>query len=223
MPLRRFSLGILCSTVFLLSACGPGYEWSHASSLNTVPAYQQFLSKYPNDPHAAAAHRRIAQLEDQKAWTRAQIASTIQGYEQYLRGEPSGSHAQAARDEILTRERAAAWQTVQANETPQSLQAFLDKYPSGPEADQARSRLTEIAGYRAEFGTARSQRLAERERDLLAKRFGKELRQVVVLKPDGKDRDFRITSVPMSEEAAGEACAPLQLEGRSCTVVQVTG
>lgn len=223
MILRRLSLGILCGTVVLLSACGAGYGWSHASNLNTLAAYQQFLSRYPNDPHAVAAHRRIAEIQDQQAWTRAQIASTVQGYQRYLQAEPTGSHAQEARDEIVTRDRAAAWQTAQGNETPQSLQAFLDKYPSGPEADQARNRLTAIAGYRAEFGTARSQRLADRERELLAKRFGKELRQVVVLKPDGKDHDYRITSVPMSEEAAGEACAPLQLEGRSCTVVQVTG
>ena len=74
MILRRLSLtGILCSTVVLLSACGAGYDWSHASTLNTVAAYQRFLSKYPTDPHAVDAQSRIATLQDKRAWTMAQI------------------------------------------------------------------------------------------------------------------------------------------------------
>ena len=117
MILRHLSLtGILCGTV-LLSACGAGYEWSHASTLNTIAAYQTFLSKYPNDPHAVDAQSRIAKLQDEQAWTTAQIASSVQGYQQYLTAEPNGAHVQVARDEIVTRERDAAWRTAQTNET----------------------------------------------------------------------------------------------------------
>jgi outer membrane protein assembly factor BamD (BamD/ComL family) len=221
MILRRFSLiGILCGSV-LLSACGAGYEWSHASTLNTIAVYQTFLSKYPNDSHAVDAQSRIAKLRDEQAWTTAQIASSLQGYQQYLTAEPNGAHAQGAREEIVTREQAAAWQTAQTNETAQSLQGFLIKYPSGSDADEARDRLKAIAGYRAEFGAARSQRRADHERDALTKRFGKELRQVVVVEPDAKDRDYRITSSPMSEQDASAACETLKHAGRPCTVVQV--
>ncbi len=197
MILRNLSLfGVLCASI-VLSACGAGYRWSHASALNTIAAYQAFLVQYPNDPHAADAQARIAKLQDERAWTVAQIASSVQGYQQYLTAEPNGAHVQVARDVILARERDAAWRTAETNETAQSLRAFLDKYPSGSEADEARDRLKAISGYRAEFGTARSQRLADRERDVLAKRFGKDLRQVVVLEHDSKDRDYRIASAPM--------------------------
>jgi outer membrane protein assembly factor BamD (BamD/ComL family) len=145
MILRRLSLtGILCGTI-LLSACGPGSEWSHASSLNTVPAYQKFLSKYPSDPHAVDARSRIATLLDDRAWTTAQIASSIQGYQQYLTAEPSGKYVQPARDNILSRERDAAWQTAQAHITARSLRDFIDKYPSSSEADEAREKLQAIA------------------------------------------------------------------------------
>jgi hypothetical protein len=223
MILRRLSLtGILCGTV-LLSACGPGYEWSHATHLNTIAAYQKFLSNYPNDPHAVDARDRIANLQEERAWTAAQIASSIQGYQQYLRTEPGGAHAQAAHEEIVARERDAAWQTAQTNETAQSLQAFIKKYPSTSEADEARDRLKEIAGYRAELGTARDERRADHERDELTKRFGKDLRQVVVLQPDANDRDYRITSAPMSEQDASAACETLKHAGRTCTVIQGAG
>jgi hypothetical protein len=211
--------GILCGTV-LLSACGARYEWSHASAFNTVAAYQKFLSRYPTDPHAVDAQSRIATLQDERAWTTAQIASSVQGYQQYLTAEPDGAHVRVARDEIVTRERDAAWQTAQTQLTAQSLRDFINKYPSSSEADEARDKLRTIAGYRAELGTTRSERLAGRERDALEKRFGKDLRQVVILEPDAKDRDYRITSAPMSEHDASAACETLQHSGRSCKVVQ---
>jgi len=103
---RRLSLPWLICSAALLVACGSAkYEWSQASSLNTVAAYQTFLSKYPNDVHAADAMRRIAELQDAQAWSTAQTASTVQGYQQYLSAEPNGAHLQAAQDEIASRER----------------------------------------------------------------------------------------------------------------------
>jgi hypothetical protein len=207
-----------------LSACGsPKYEWSQATTINTVAGYQTFLSKYPNDPRAADARSRIAALQDEQAWSAAQVASTAQGYQQYLADEPNGAHAQAARDEAASRERAAAWQSLQTDETAQSLRAFLDKYPAGPEAEHARDKLRMLAGYRAELGIAHNQKTAERERAALAKRFGKNIPQVVVLKPDADSRDYRLASAPMSEQDANAACASVKHAGQSCKVIQVIG
>jgi outer membrane protein assembly factor BamD (BamD/ComL family) len=222
---RRIAFSALfCCAAFIVAACGSAkYGWSQATTLNTIAAYQTFLSTYPNDPHTVDALSRIAKLQDEQAWTAAQVASTVQGYQQYLTAEPNGVHAQAAREEITTRERTAAWRTAQTNETAQSLQDFLAKYPSGPEADQARDKLKVIAGYRAELGTARSEQLADRERDALQKRFGKDLSQVVVLQPDAKNRGYRIESAPMSEQDATAACATVKRGGRSCKVIQVAG
>lgn len=178
----RFALpGLLCCAV-LLAACGSArIKWSQASNLNTIAAYQAFLSKYPNDVHAADANNRIAELKDAQTWSATQVASMVEGYQQYLTGEPSGAHAQAAREEIETRERAAAWRTAQTNETAQSLQDFPVKYPAGREADAARDKLEMLTGYRADLGTAHSQRPAACGRDALTKRFGKDLRQRDIL------------------------------------------
>lgn len=222
MIVRRFlPLSCVLCCAALLTACGGSakYGWSEASALNTVAAYQTFLSKYPNDVHAADAKSRIAALRDEQAWAAAQVASTAEGYQQYLTAEPNGVHAQAARDEMLTRERTAAWRAALTNATPQSFEEFLQKYPSGPEADQARDKLKMIAGYRAELGTARSQATANRERDALAKRFSKSFQQVVVLDPDANNSDYRITSAPMSEQDANAACASIKQAGKSCKVI----
>jgi outer membrane protein assembly factor BamD (BamD/ComL family) len=222
--LRHFSLsGLLCGAI-LLAACGSAkYEWSQASTLNTIAAYQTYLSKYPNDVHATDAKRRIAELQDEQAWSTAQMASTVPSYQQYLSLEPNGAHAQAARDEIASHQRAAAWQTAQINPTAQSLQDFLQEYPTGAEADHARDKLKVLAGYRAELGIAHTQQLAERERDATAKRFGKSFPQVMVLEPDANSRDYRIASSPMSEQDANAACATVKKAGRSCKVVEAGG
>jgi len=223
MPARHLSLsGLICCATLIVGCGSAKYEWSQASTINTIAAYQTFLSRYPNNAHATDAKTRIAALQDEQAWSTAQVASTAQGYQQYLSAEPNGAHAAAAREETARLERVAAWRAVQFNETAQSLEAFLQKYPSAPEADQARDKLKAIAGYRAELGMARSQKVADRERDALASRFGKELQQIVVLEPGANSRDYRITSAPMNEHDANAACASVKHAGRSCKVVQVT-
>jgi outer membrane protein assembly factor BamD (BamD/ComL family) len=222
MDTRRLIVSEFLCCAVLLTACGSAkYEWSQASHLDTIAAYQAFVSKYPNDVHAADANSRIAELKDTQVWNAAQVASSIEGYQQYLTAEPNGAHAQAAREEIATRERVAAWRTAQTDGTAQSLQDFLQKYPTGAEADAARDRLKRLAGYRAELGTAHTKRIAERERDALAKRFGKNFQQVVVLEPDANSHDYRITSAPMSQDDANAACATVKQSGRSCEVIQV--
>jgi len=224
MIIRRLSLSWIVCCAALLAACGSAanYEWSQANSINTVAAYQTFLSKYPGDVHAAEAKTRLATLQDGQAWAAAQATPTVQSYQQYLTAEPNGTHVQAARDEITARERSAAWHAVQANETAQSLQAFLQQYPTGKEADRASDRLKVLAGYRAELGSAHTQPLADRERDALAKRFGKNIPEVVVLGPDATNHDYRIASSPMSESDANAACASVKHAGRSCKVVPTT-
>ena len=173
---RPFSLLSLVCCAALLAACSSSkYDWSQANAMNTIAAYQTFLSKYPNDVHAVDAKSRITALQDEQAWSTAQVASSVQGYQQYLSAEPNGAHVAAARDEVARRERLAAWRTAQTNETPQSLEEFLQKYPSGDEADQARDKLKTIAGYRAELGMTRSQQLGRPR----ARRVGKALRQGV--------------------------------------------
>ena len=220
---RLFLPGLICCASLFAACDSAKYEWSQANSINTVAAYQTFLSKYPNDVHAADAKSRIVGLEDEKAWSTAQAPPSAQSYQQYLTAQPNGKHVQAAHDEIAARERSDAWHTAQANETAQSMQEFLQHYPTGPEADRARDKLKTLAGYRAELGTAHSQQLADRERDALAKRFGKIFQEVVVLQPDANNHDYRIASSAMSEPDANAACASVKHAGRSCKVVQAEG
>ncbi len=219
----RGTLLVLGCALGLVACNSPNTQWSKATASNTVVAYQEYLSKYPTDVHAADAKSRIAHLEDRQAWDTAQMASSVDGYRQYLSIQPNGDHARAAREEIQFRERAAAWQTAESNETADSLQQFLQKYPTGDEADRARDKLKQLAGYRAELGTAHTHSAADQKRQALAKRFAKALSTVVVLEPDTNSRDYRIASGPMSEHEANAACASLARAGQACKVIQSAG
>lgn len=219
----RLSGFLVYCAVALVACSSPSAEWSKATAANGIAAYQGFLSKYPNDVHAADAKSRIAHLEDEAAWKTAQTASSVEGYRQYLSSEPNGEHAQAALEEITFLDRAAAWQVAEGHGTVDSLQGFLQKYPSGDEADRARDELKQLIGYRAELGTARTPEAADRKRQELAKRFAKALPSVVVLEPATKGRDYRITSGPMSERDANAACANLAHARQACKVIRSAG
>jgi hypothetical protein len=213
----------VCCVVALVACSSPGSQWSKAIATNTIGAYQEFLAKYPTDVHATDARSRIVKLQDEQAWTAAQLASSVDGYQQYLSAEPNGAHAQTARTEIETRQRAGAWQTLQGNENAASLQSFLQKYPSGDESDQARAKLKQLTAYRAELGTAHTQKAADHKREELERRLGKIFTTVVIAEPDSTSHEYRITSAPMSEQDANGACARAEKARQTCKVIQSAG
>jgi hypothetical protein len=221
--MTRRVLSLFVGSVLAAACASPSSDWSHAGELNTVAAYQQFLTKYPNDAHAAEAQNRIAALQDDQAWNTAQIASTLEGYQQYVTAEPNGAHVSAARDEITARQRTAAWTAAQTANTADALQAFVDKYPNSTEADTARDRIKSMAGYRAELATTRSETRANHERDTLARRFAKDLPQVIVVPPVAGAREYQVDSSPMSQQDAAAACASVRRAGQSCTVIPTSG
>jgi hypothetical protein len=221
MTQRAIPCLILCAAA--LAACSSAAsDWSRASEINTLPAYQQFLSRYPNDAHATEARDRIAALRDDQAWNAAQIASSLDGYRQYLTTEPKGAHAGAAQQEIVSLQRAADWRAAQIADTADALQGFITRYPDSTEADAARDKLKTLTGYRAELSTAHSEKAANRERDKLAQRFGKNLPQLVVIAPSMGEHTYEIASAPMSQQDATAACASVRHAGQSCSVVQTS-
>jgi hypothetical protein len=208
-------------TVAACSGCStPGSAWKAAQQNDTIAAYGNFLSEYPSGPQADLAIRRIDTLQDDEAWDRAQGASTIEGFQAYLEREPYGKHAESARDNITMRERSAAWHQMPLRLTTSALHAFLAQYPTGPEADEARLELQRLAGYRAVLGSAASERSAAQKQNRLEHRFRREFPTLRVLYPDETHTVFRISSLPMSEEAATQACVQLNLSGQECRVTQ---
>lgn len=211
----------------LLLACGSSEaDWRKADAQGTVAAFQKFLADHPRDAHAPQARARIEALQDQQAWAQAQQGGTVESFQQYETGQKEGLHLAEARDRIADLQRAAAFKVAQSEATPTAYQDFLQKYPQGPEADQARAQLQKLTApppmstYRVQLGEFHSRKEAQRARARLEKRFAKVLHQVVVIPASAKSRLERVSSVPMSREAAQMACARLKKSHQHCKVVK---
>ncbi len=219
MPNRLPTALVLCAS-FLTIACTPAwYDWNRAMTANTVTAYQAFVHKHPHNVHADDARGRILALTDDHDWTMAQKSNTLESYQKYLQQEGGGVHAGDARYQVTALERAAAWNAMGSAASVAALQAFLQKYPQGPESNQARKKLEDLA-YRVQLADSRSQAAAEQQRARLQARFGKVLREVVVIPPSASDGLFQIASAPMSHADADSACAALARAHQRCKPVQ---
>jgi hypothetical protein len=222
MKVRDYLSVLMCMAT--LVACTPSLSpWLKAKSADTISAYQIFLARYPNDVHGAEAAKRLAALQEEVDWKTAQVTSSIAGYEHYLSADPQGAHVRLARENIVARQRADAWQTLGSNQTPAALMQFLKAFPSGPEADEARDQLAIVAGYRAELRSLSNREAADRERARYARRYPSDFPHLTVLPPDSKNPDYRVTSAPMSEQQATNACAMVSTRGQFCEVIQSPG
>lgn len=218
--MNKLIWGLTIVTAGALVACSSSEsDWNQANAQGTVAAYQNFLSKHPNDPHDAAAQQRIQTLQDDQAWMTAQSANTLQSYQQYLASEPMGAHAQDAQMHITDLQRAADWQQAKSTNTAAALQAFLQKYPSGPEADQAKAQLQQF-NYVVDLGTFRSDKAANAAQSKLQDKFGNDLQSVVVVPPSGKSKTYHVASAAMSEDQAKAACASLKKQHQTCSVMK---
>lgn len=216
------SLRALCfvAAAALIVACSSAEsDWNQASQTNTVAAYQDFLTKHPDDQHAAQAKTQIATLQDNEAWATAQQANNAAGYQQYLTSMPSGAHAQEAHEKLTALQATDAWNSTKNNPTEASLNSFLQMYPNASEAQDARQMLGTL-DYRAQLGTFPSSDAADKAKGKLQDKYGTVLQQIVVIQPMGKSKSYHLASAAMTQDQAKAACAQVKKGGGHCDVVK---
>jgi SPOR domain len=219
MSIRSAIPVVLCASVVLAACNSAASDWRKAIAANSVAAYETFLREHGSDEHADNARGRILALQDDQAWSKARAAKTADSYDAYLKTEGGGVHAQEARYYLTALQRAEDWKGIQNGASAASLQAFLQKYPQGPEAQQARAQLKAL-NFRVQLAESRSKAGAERKRAELQAKFGKVLRDILVVPRAGAGTVFLVTSGPMSEATANSACATLQRAHQSCKLVE---
>ena len=204
----------------LIVACSSAEsDWNQASQTNTVAAYQDFLSKHPDDQHAAQAKQAMATLQDNQAWATAQQTNTADSYQQDLTAMPNGGHAQDAHDKLTALQATDAWNSTKNSPTEASLNSFLQMYPNAPEASDARQMLQTL-DYRAQLGSFSSSDAADKAKTKLQDKFGSVLQQIVVVQPTGKSKTYHLASAAMTQDQAKAACAQVKKGGQHCDVVK---
>jgi hypothetical protein len=216
---RAYSLVALTAAALLVACSSAKEDWNKAKAADSVAAYQDFLNKHHGDEHSSEANDRIRQLQDDQAWESAKGTNTPESYASYLQAQPNGGHAKEAQDAAMALKSAAALQTAEAAGTAGALQDFLKQYPQGPSADEARSKLAALTGYKAQLGTRKTEKEAQKDQAKLKTKYGQLLQDVVVT-PDSAHKGYVIQSAPMSQNQAESACAELKKTKQNCEVVK---
>lgn len=124
--------------------------WERCTTENSLAAFNAYLSKFPNGPHADEALDRIKKLEEEKEWVRTGRIDRTYAYQQFLRGFPQGKYAAEARERIRqlqeggSRESEAdTWRRAKEADDEAASKAHLSAFPDGGNSSQARTRLRE--------------------------------------------------------------------------------
>lgn len=147
--------------------------WDNAALLNTIAAYQAFLSQYPAGYHANIAVKRLNQLrqaqqnqaqrrDDKDFWAASGAkAGDEQGLRAYLDRYPNGlfsdlartrlgaiqaakEDARKKREDARNKKEQLAWSAAVLANSVAGYRTFLLAFPDGQFAGQARDRLSAL-------------------------------------------------------------------------------
>jgi hypothetical protein len=164
--------------------------WRDAAERDTIPAYEDYLRRFPASAHSAEARDRVLELREAEAWAFAARVRAPEAWQRYLAAWPEGRHAVAARRELAN---------------------FAPIAPAAP----VRGHAAQLGAYSSE-AAARTD-LARLLRDHAPVLDGRNW-QVIAPAIDAAPL-WRLRIGPLAEPAARELCGTLRSRGVDCVPV----
>lgn len=129
-------LSLAFGTMACLTGCNRAEsDWKTAQSVNTVAAYNDFLSKHPQNSHIAEVKKAIDVLD----WNDAKSKSTVEAFNGYLLKNAQGKYAAEAKSSIENLD----WKAAQAKGTVESYEAYIRSHGESANTPTARELLAE--------------------------------------------------------------------------------
>lgn len=101
MAIQKIIGAATISVLLLLVGChSPAKDWTRATTINTEQGYKDFLARYPTDPRASEAKRRVSDLLENSAWTSITDKANRAAFAEFLNRFPNGKHARDAQQSI---------------------------------------------------------------------------------------------------------------------------
>lgn len=155
-------------------------RWKAAQKQDSVAAYEAFIQKFPKSEYVASAHKRVEEIE----FERASNVGTEMALEAYLKAYPKGSCSRmamtlmeqlafkAARTagsettwesflsrfpksesspEAITELRRLRYENAKRTGTTPAYEEFLDRYREGPDAQEVKTLLEQVLFKNAVF------------------------------------------------------------------------
>ena len=86
-----------CSSAPVTNQTADRNAWQTAKIANSLAAYQQYRSQFPNGEFRPLADQRIAELEEKKDWDATKKADTITAYEDFIKKYPNSPYLELAK------------------------------------------------------------------------------------------------------------------------------
>jgi len=125
--------------------------WERCLAENSLAAFNAYLDRFPNGPHADEALQRIKELEEVKKWEWAGRIDQIYAYRSFLRSFPNGKFAADAKTRIQQLQEGEQeerelrlWNKAKEQDTRSAYEEYLKKFPAGRYADEATARIGEL-------------------------------------------------------------------------------
>lgn len=136
--------------------------WEKVARKNTISAYREYLTRYPEGRFRGAALAQIKVIEEREAqdrdleyWDRIKDSKDPRVFEEYVKRFPGGLFADTATTTVKRLRVSASvasalaaedalWEKVKGSTDPVQISSYLDVYPQGFYSAQARRRLESI-------------------------------------------------------------------------------
>ena len=186
----KWILVVLCAAAAAIGCSRQETGWRDAAANDTIPAYEDYLGRFPAGAHSGEARSRILELREAEAWAIAARLRAPEAWQRYLAAWPDGPNAAKARRELAD---------------------FAPLAPAKPVGGHA----AQLGAYSSE--TAARADLARLLRDHASVFDGRDWQ--VVAPAAGATPLWRLRVGAMTEPAARELCATLKSRGVDCVPV----
>lgn len=115
--------------------------WKNALAINTISAFEEFLSTYPNGNYSGTAKTKISEFKEVLAWADASNADNYDSYANYLKQFPKGLHSEEAKHIVNQMGDEMCWSSDNEIGTTESYKDYISRYPSGKYITYAKQRL----------------------------------------------------------------------------------
>lgn len=140
---RYWKRGIAIAIGFVIFFFQPWTQYQWVVLQDSVPAYENFVAKYPATDYAYSARERIRTLKEDSVWQDAHRLNSIGKLRAYLRTYPDGKYvaaAKAQRAELADQQ----WQPLANSRSENAIRKFLKDYPETTKIKDAEKRIQQL-------------------------------------------------------------------------------
>jgi len=122
-------------------------DWERVKGLNTIEAYDEFASIYPQSIFVDSAWQRIEEL----TWKGTLKENTIEAYQKFLVEYPQSIYTDSAKQEIEK----LTWDRISKDNTIEAYQWLLENYPNISHYQQAKDSIDRLLSKVDSFRTTK--------------------------------------------------------------------